>query len=155
MKRYRESGEIEGGYWLLVIFGHCSKKRHDSVLGITTQAQSVSTCCRAIHNYKLKLCHARKKPYVNVIQKRQKRPLSCLGQSSFKIDWGKMEKFCGQMNQNLKFFLETTDAVSCRLQRRGGEIRLHTSKACGSDGTGMHQGVWRGQQTHLERFYQC
>ena len=65
-----------------VIFGpsgrHCIKNRHDSVTEITAWAQdhfrkslSVNTVHRAIHKCKLKLYHAKKKPYVNTIQKRR------------------------------------------------------------------------------------
>ena len=60
---------------------HCIKNRHDSVTEITAWAQdhfrkssSVNTVPRAIHKCKLKLYHAKKKPYVNTIQKRC-RPL--------------------------------------------------------------------------------
>ena len=62
---------------------HCIKNRHDSVTEITAWAQdhfrkslSVNTVRRAIHKCKLKLYHAKKKPYVNTIQKhRRLRPV--------------------------------------------------------------------------------
>ena len=73
---------------------------------------------------------------------------SSLGQRSFQMDRGKMEKlFCGQMNQNVTLFLETTDAASCGL-KRSGTIRLvisakfksrHLCLLCGRIGA-----PWRG-----------
>ncbi len=56
---------------------HCITHRHDSVIYITKWAQeyfqkplSVNTICRAICRCQLKLCHAKRKPYVNMVQKR-------------------------------------------------------------------------------------
>ncbi|KAF3708097.1 hypothetical protein EXN66_Car001270 [Channa argus] len=55
---------------------HCIKNRHDSLLDITAWAQehflkslSVNTGRCVIHKCKLKLYHAKKKPYVNTFQK--------------------------------------------------------------------------------------
>ena len=90
IKRFRESGEIfvrkgQGRKPILdardlrALRRHCIKNRHDSVTEITAWAQdhfrkslSVNTVRRAIHKCKLKLYHAKKKPYVNTIQKRRR-----------------------------------------------------------------------------------
>ncbi len=55
---------------------HCITHRHDSVIDITKWAQeyfqkplAVNTICRAICRCQLKLYHAKRKPYVNMVQK--------------------------------------------------------------------------------------
>ncbi len=55
---------------------HCTTHRHDSVIDITKWAQeyfqkplSVNTICLAICRCQLKLYHAKRKPYVNMLQK--------------------------------------------------------------------------------------
>ncbi len=69
--------------WMPVFFGalrlHCITHRHDSVIDITKWAQeyfqkplSVNTICRAICRYQLQLYHAKRKPYVNMVQKRRR-----------------------------------------------------------------------------------
>ncbi len=67
---------------------HCITHQHDSVIDITKWAQeyfqkplSVNTICRAICRCQLKLYRAKRKPYVNMVQKRQSCPV---GKSSFK-----------------------------------------------------------------------
>ncbi len=58
---------------------HCITHRHDSVIDITKWAQeyfqkplSVNTIRRAICRRQLKLYHAKRKPYVNMVQKRRR-----------------------------------------------------------------------------------
>ncbi len=58
---------------------HCITHRHDSVIDITKWAQeyfqkplSVNTICCAICRCQLKLYHAKRKPYVNMVQKRRR-----------------------------------------------------------------------------------
>ncbi len=58
---------------------HCITHRHDSVIDITKWAQeyfqkplSVNTIRRAICRCQLKLCHAKRKPYENMVQKRHR-----------------------------------------------------------------------------------
>ncbi len=88
IKRFRETGEIsvrkgQGRRPLLDACGlralrrHCITHRHDSVIDITKWAQeyfqkplSVNTIRRAICRCQLKLYHAKRKPYVNMVQKR-------------------------------------------------------------------------------------
>ncbi len=83
IKRFRETGVIsmcngQGRRPLLDARGlralrrHCINHRHDSVIDITKWAQkyfqeplSVNTICRC----QLKLYHAKRKPYVNMVQK--------------------------------------------------------------------------------------
>ncbi len=66
--------------WMPMVFGpsDCITHRHDSVIDITKWAQeyfqkplSVNTIHRAICRYQLKLYHAKRKPYVNMVQKRR------------------------------------------------------------------------------------
>ncbi len=85
IKRCRETGEIsvcngQGRRPLLDALGlralrpHCITHRHDSVIDITKWAQeyfqkplSVNTIRRAICRCQLKLYHAKRKPYVNMV----------------------------------------------------------------------------------------
>ncbi len=87
IKRFRETEEIsmrkgQGLRPLLDARGlralrrHCINHRHDSVIDITKWAQEyfqkpllVNTICRAICRCQLKLYHAKRKPYVNMVQK--------------------------------------------------------------------------------------
>ncbi len=86
IKRFRETGEIsvrkgQGRRHLLDACGlrpSNDTHQHDSVIDITKWAQdyfqkplSVNTICRAICRCQLKLYHAKRKPYVNMVQKRR------------------------------------------------------------------------------------
>ncbi len=64
------------GLWALR--WHCITHRHDSVIDFTKWAQeyfqkplSVNTIRRAICRWQLNLYHAKRKPYVNMVQKRR------------------------------------------------------------------------------------
>ncbi len=90
IKSFRETGEIsvhkgqgrrtlldDCGLWALR--RHCISHRHDSVIDITKWAQeyfqkplSVNTIRRAICRCQLKLYHAIRKPYVNIVQERRR-----------------------------------------------------------------------------------
>ncbi len=88
IKRFRETGEIsvrkgQGQRPLLDACGlraprrHCITHRHDSIIDITKCAQeyfqkplSVNTIRRAICRCQLNLYHSKRKPYVNLVQKR-------------------------------------------------------------------------------------
>ncbi len=90
IKRFRETGEIsvrkgQGRRPLLDAHGlqalrrHCITHRHDSFIDITKWAQeyfqkplSVNTIRRSICRCQLKLYHAKRKPYVNMVQKRRR-----------------------------------------------------------------------------------
>ncbi len=85
IKRFRETGDIsvrkgQGRRPLLdarvlrALRRHCITHRHDSVIDITKWAQeyfqkplSVNTICHAICRCQLKLYHAKRKPYVNMV----------------------------------------------------------------------------------------
>ncbi len=84
---------------------HCITHRHDSVIDITIWAQeyfqkplSVNTIHRAICRCQLKLYHAKRKPYVNMVQKRR-RVLRAKAHLNGKV-------FYGQTSPNLTFLLE-------------------------------------------------
>lgn len=90
IKRFRESGRISvrkgqgrktilGARDLRALRRHCITYRHASVLEITKWAQeyfqrtlSVNTIHRAIRRCQLKLYSSKKKPYLNMIQKRRR-----------------------------------------------------------------------------------
>ncbi len=90
IKRFRETREIsvrkgQGRRPLLDARGlralrrHCITHRHDSAIDITKWAQeyfqkplSVNTIRRAICRCQLKLYHAKRKPYVNMVQKHRR-----------------------------------------------------------------------------------
>ncbi len=74
IKRFRETGDIS----VCKGQGRIPCHRHDSVIDITKWAQeyfqkplSVNTIRRAICRCQLKLYHAKRKPYVNMVQKRR------------------------------------------------------------------------------------
>ncbi len=90
IKRFTETGEISvrkgqgrrpllDAHGLRAIRRHCITHRHDSFIDITKWAQqyfqkplSVNTIRHAICRCQLKLYHAKKKPYVNMVQKRRR-----------------------------------------------------------------------------------
>ncbi len=90
IKRLRETGEISvlkgqgrrplmDAHDLRSLRRHCITHRHDSVIDITKWAQeyfqkplSVNTIRHAICRCQLKLYHATRKPYVNMVQKRRR-----------------------------------------------------------------------------------
>ncbi len=67
------------GRGLRALRQHCITHRHDSVIDITKWAQeyfqkplSINTIRRAICRCQLQLYHAKRKPYVNMVQKRRR-----------------------------------------------------------------------------------
>ncbi len=89
IKRFSETGEISahgtrpktfvGCPWSSALRRHCITHWHDSVIDITKWAQeyfqkplSVNTIRRAICRCQLKLYHAKRKPYVNMVQKHRR-----------------------------------------------------------------------------------
>ncbi len=129
IKRFRETGEIsvrkgQGRRPLLDARGlralrrHYITHRHDSVIDITKWAQeyfqkplSVNTIRRAFCRCQLKLYHAKRKPYVNMVQKRRR------------VLWSKahLNRTVSKWKSVLwsdEFLLEITDAVSSGLKRR-------------------------------------
>ncbi len=90
IKRFIETGEIsvcKGPGWrplldpcgLRALRRHCIIHRHDSLIDIIKWAQeyfqkplAVNTICHAICRCQLKLYHVKRKPYVNMVQKRRR-----------------------------------------------------------------------------------
>ncbi len=132
IQRFRESGTIsvrkdQGRKTILdardlrALRRHCITYRNATVMEITSWAQeyfqktlSVNTIHRAIRRCRLKLYRVKKE----AISKHDPEAQAfSLGQGSFKMDWQSGKLFCGQTNQNLKFFLENWDAMSSGLKR--------------------------------------
>ncbi len=147
--RFRETGEISvrKGHGRRLLFDahqtrtlhhcictarHCITHRHDSVIDITKWAQeyfqkplSVNTICRAICRCQLKLYHAKRKPYVNMVQKQHR---VVWAKAPLKWTVSNLKMFYGQTRLNLTFLLEITDTVSSGLKRRETfqhVIRIH------------------------------
>ncbi len=116
IKRFKETGEIsvrkgQGQRPLLDARGlralrrHCITHLHDSVIDITKWAQeysqkplSVNTMRHAICRCQLKLYHAKRKPYVNMVQKRRcvlwaKAPLKWTVSKWKSVLWSDESKF--------------------------------------------------------------
>ncbi len=102
----------------------------------------------------LKLHHAKRKPYVNMVQK-------CCHvlwpKAHLKWTVSKWKVFYGQTSPNLTFLLEITDAVSSWLKRRDNLQRVISvsSKASISDGMGVHKRIEYGQLACFGRHYEC
>ncbi len=132
IKIFRETGEISvhkgqgrrpflDAHGLRALRRHCITHRHDSVIDITKWAQenfqkplSVNTIRRAICRCKLKLYHAKRKPYVNMAQKRcrvlwAKAHLKWTVSKWKSVLWSDESKFD---------IVEIMDAVSSGLKRR-------------------------------------
>ncbi len=80
---------------------------------------TVNTICRAICRCQLKLYDAKKKPYVNLVQKRRHVMWAKANLKWTVSKWKSV--ICqksGQTSPNLKFLFEIMDAVSPRLKRR-------------------------------------
>ncbi len=136
IKRFRETGEISvrkgwGRRPLLAARGlralrwHHITHRHDSVIVITKWAQeyfqkplSINKIHHATCRCQLMLYHAKRKPYVDLVQKRHrvlwaKAHLKWTVSKWKSVLWSDESKFDLQ-----QFLLEITDAVSSRLKRR-------------------------------------
>ncbi len=139
---------------------HCITHRHGSVIDITKWAQEyfqkplLNTIRRAIYRCQIKLHHAKRKPYVSMVQK------CChVLWSKAHLKWtvSKWKVFYGQTSPNLTFLLEITDAVSSGLKRRDNLQRVISvsSKASISDGMGVHKRIQYGQLACFGRHYEC
>ncbi|KAK3557269.1 hypothetical protein QTP70_026265, partial [Hemibagrus guttatus] len=129
IQRFRESGTIsvrkgQGRKTILdardlrALRRHCITYRNATVMEIPTWAQeyfqktlSVNTIHRAIRRRRLKLYRSKKKPYLNMIQKRRR-----FLWAKAHLKWT-VAKWKTVSNQNLKFFLENWDAMSSGLKR--------------------------------------
>ena len=115
----------------------CIKNRHSSISDITTWAQdyfgkplSSTTICSYIHKCQLKLYCAKRKPYVNSVQKRR-RLLWALKHLGWTSHSGNV--YCGQMNQYFRYFLGEMDAV-CSGPKKKRIIQTVTSNKSKSQG---------------------
>ncbi len=173
IQRFRESGTIsvrkaQGRKTILdardlrALRRHCITYRNATVMEITTWAQeyfqktlSVNTIHRAIRRCCLKLYRSKKKPYLNMIQKRR-RFLWAKAHLKWTVakwktvlwsDESKFEVLFGKLGRHVIRTKEDKDNPSC--------YQHCCSEACISDGMGLHECVWHGQLTHLERHHQC
>ncbi len=99
---------------------HCITHRHDSVIDVTNWAQeyfqkplSVNTIRRAICRCQLNLYHAKRKPYVNMVQKRRR-----VLWAKAHLKWIVSKWKSVLWSDESKFLLEITDAMSSGLKRR-------------------------------------
>ncbi len=169
IQRFRESGTIsvrkgQGRKTILdacdlrALRQHCITYRNSTVMEITTWAQeyfqktlSVNTIHRAIRRCRLKLYRSKKKPYLNMIQKHRRflwakahlkwtvakwKTVLWSDESKFEVLFGKLGRHVIRTKED-----KLLSALS--------------SEACISDGMGLHECVWHGQLTHLERHHQC
>ncbi len=156
IKIFIETGEIsvrKGQDWrpllnacgLRALRRHCITHRHDSDIDITKWAQeyfqkplSVNTICRAICRCQLKRYHAKRKPYVNMVQKR-----CCVLGAKAHLKWtfqsGKA--FYDQTSPNLTSLLEIMDAASSGLKRRETFQRVISSSGSSGQWYSAHT-VW-------------
>ncbi len=172
IQRFRESGTIsvrkgQGRKTILdardlrALRRHCITYRNATVMEITTWAQeyfqktlSVNTIHRSIRRCRLKLYRSKKKPYLNMIQKRRrfiwtKAHLKWTVAKWKTVLWSDESKFevlFGKLGCHVIRTKEDKDNPSC-YQR--------SVQKPASDGMGLHECVWHGQLTHLERHHQC
>ncbi len=100
---------------------HCITHRHDSVIDITKWAQeyfqkplSVNTIRRAICRCQLKLYHAKRKPYVNMVQN---AVVSC-GKAHLKWIVSNWKSVLWSDESKFDILVRNHDAVSSGLKRR-------------------------------------
>ncbi len=171
IKRFRETGDIsvrkgQGQRTLLDARGlralrwHCITHRHDSVIDITKWAQeylqkplSVNKICRAICRCQLKLYHAKRKPYVNMVQKRRrvlwaKVHLKWTVSKWKSVLWSDESKFDILVgNHGRVEGGQEGDLPAC--------YQHSVQKASISDGMGVHKCIRYGQLACFGRHYEC
>ncbi len=173
IQRFRESGTIsvrkgQGRKTILdardlrALRRHCITYRNATVMEITTWAQeyfqktlSVNTIHRAIRRCRLKLYRPKKKPYLNMIQKRRrflwaKAHLKWTVAQWKTVLWSDKSKFevlFGKLGRHVIRTKEDKDNPSC--------YQCSVQKPASLVGMGLHECVWHGQLTHLERHHQC
>ncbi len=132
IQRFRESGTIsvrkgQGRKTILdardlrALRQNCITYRNATVMEITTWVQeyfqktlSVNTIHRSIRRCRLKLYRSKKKPYLNMIQKRRR---FLWAKAHLKWTVAKWKTVLWSDESNLKFFLENWDAMSSGLKR--------------------------------------
>ncbi len=170
IKRFRKTGEISvrkgqvqrplldtRGLWALR--RHCITHRHDSVIDITKWAQeylqkplSVNTIHRAICRCQLKPYHAKRKPYVNMVQKCcrvlwAKAHLKWTVSKWKSVLWSDESKFdflVGNHRRRVLWAKEEGDLPACYQRSKG------SSKASISDGMGCISAYGMGSLHVLE-----
>ncbi len=146
IKSFRETGEIsvhkeQGRRPLLDARGlralrwHCITHRHDSDIDITKWAQeyfqkplSVKTIRRAICRCQIKLYHAKRKPYVNMVQK-----LRCVLWAKANLKWTVSKWKSVLWSDESKFDILVGNGRPSSVSSAFG------SKASISDGMGVHK----------------
>ncbi len=170
IKSFRETGEIsvhkrKGQRPLLDARGfralrrHCITHRHDSVIDITKWAQeyfqkplSVNTIHRAICRCQLKLYHAKRKPYVNMVQKRRrvlwaKVHLKWTVSKWKSVLWSDESKFDILVGNHGRRVLWAKEVLLQRV--------ISIQFKCISDGMGVHKCIRYGQLACFGRHYEC
>ncbi len=173
IKRFRETGEIsvregQGRRPLLDVSGlwalrwHCITHRHDSVIDITKWAQeyfqkplSENTICSAICRCQLKLYHAKRKPYVNMVQKHRhvlwaKAHLKWTVSKWKSVLWSDESKFDILLGNHRRYVLRAKEEG-----RPSSVSSEFSSKASISDGMGVHKCIRYGQLACFGRHYEC
>ncbi len=178
IQRFRESGTIsvrkgQGRKTILDARGlralrrHCITYRNATVMEITTWAQeyfqktlSVNTIHRAIHRCRLKLYRSKKKPYLNMIQKRR-RFLWAKAHLKWTVakwktvlwsDESKFEVLFGKLGRNVIRTKEDKDNPSCyqrSVQKPASLMVWGCMSACGMGS--LH--IWKGT-INAERYIQ-
>ncbi len=102
---------------------HCITYRNATVMEITTWAQeyfqktlSVNTIHRAIHRCRLKLYRSKKKPYLNMIQKRRR---FLWAKAHLKWTVAKWKTVLWSDESKFEVLLENWDTMSSGLKRTG------------------------------------
>ncbi len=172
IKRFRETGEIsvrKGQGWrpLLDAYGlralrrHSITHRHDSVIDITKWAQEYFqkplsvNISRAICRCQLKLYHAKRKPYVNMVQKRRrvlwaKAHLKWTVSKWKSVLWSDESKFDILVGNHGRRVLRAKEEG-----RPSSVLSAFSSKASISDGMGVHKCIRYGQLACFGRHYEC
>ncbi len=137
---------------------HCITHWHDSVIDITKWAQEyfqkpllVNTIRRAICRCQLKLYYAKRKPYVNMVQKRRrvlwaKAHLKLTFSKWKSVLWSDESKFDILVGNHGRRVLRATEE---------GDLPVFNSKASISDGMGVHKCIRYGQLACFGRHYEC
>ncbi len=178
IQRFRESGTIsvrkgQGRKTILdardlrALRRHCITYRNATVMEITTWAQeyfqktlSVNTIHRAIHRCRLKLYRSKKKPYLNMIQKRR-RFLWAKAHLKWTVakwktvlwsDESKFEVLFGKLGRHVIRTKEDKDNPSCyqhSVQKPASLMVWGCMSACGMGS--LH--IWKGT-INAERYIQ-
>ncbi len=170
IKRFRETGEISvhmkqgqrpllDAHDLWDLRPHCITHLHDSVIGISKWAQEyfqkpllVNTICRAICRCQLNIYHAKRKPYVNMVQKCH-RVLWAKAYLQFTVSkrksvlWSKFDILVGNHGHGVLQAKEKGVPSSV--------LSAFSSKASISDGMGVHKCICYGQLACFGQHYEC